>query len=201
LNFRPLVAGWNLLFLDKGPLPEPAEPQSDAWLRGRYLVEGAGHCASCHTPMNALGAEKSSQAFSGGLIDGWDVPPLNTLTQARTPWTEEQLADYLRTGIASEHSAASGPMRPVTHHLGNAPESDIQAIATYLMSMQPPASAQAAAPSTPATDTVDGQTLASGKAIFDASCAGCHSTGAPMRSLGQRPALELGSTINADSAR
>ena len=201
LNFRPLVAGWNFLFLDEGPLPQPDEQQSDAWIRGRYLVEGAGHCASCHTPMNALGAEKSDQAFAGGLIDVWDVPPLNTLTLARKPWTEAQLADYLRTGIASEHSAASGPMQPVTHHLGNAPESDIQAIATYLMSMQPPASTQTAAPATSDTDTADTQTLASGKAIFDASCAGCHSAGAPMRSLGQRPALELGSTINADSSR
>src|SRR5690606_20607540 len=103
LNFHPLVAGRNFLFLDKGRLPQRDEPQSDAWVRGRYLVEGAGHCASCHTPMNALGAEKSDLAFSGGLIDGWDVPPLNALTLARKPWTEEQLADYLRTGIASEH--------------------------------------------------------------------------------------------------
>src|SRR5690606_37297756 len=194
LNFRPLVAGWNLLFLDKGPLPEPAEPQSDAWLRGRYLVEGAGHCASCHTPMNALGAEKSSQAFSGGLIDGWDVPPLNALTQAHTPWTEAQLVDYLRTGIASEHSAASGPMRPVTHHLGKAPESDIRAMATYLMSLQPSAPAQDTAPTAPVT--VDAQRLESGAAIFQASCAACHGAGAPMRTLGSRPALEQGSTLN-----
>ena len=201
LNFRPLVAGWNFLFLDKGPLPPATESQSDAWLRGRYLVEGAGHCASCHTPMSALGAERSDQAFAGSMIDGWDVPPLNMLTQAPTPWTEAQLADYLRTGIASEHSAASGPMRPVTHHLGNAPESDIQAIATYLMSLQQPAPAQSTAPSTPASEQIDEQTLASGKTIFNASCAGCHSVGAPMRSLCQRPALELGSTLNADSSR
>src|SRR5690606_5279839 len=201
LNFRPLVAGWNFLFLDKGPLPEPEEPQSDAWLRGRYLVEGAGHCASCHTPMNALGAEKSDQPFAGGLIDGWDVPPLNALTLARKPWTEEQLSDYLRTGIASEHSAASGPMRPVSHHLGKAPESDIHAISTYLMSLQPPVPAQPAESPVSVADTYDAQVLASGEAIFNASCAGCHAASAPMRNLGQRPALEWGSTINSDSPR
>jgi mono/diheme cytochrome c family protein len=204
LNFRPLVAGWNFLFLDEGPLPpatppQSAQSQSDAWLRGRYLVEGAGHCASCHSPMNALGAEKSGQAFAGGLIDGWDVPPLNTLAHARKPWTEAQLADYLRTGIASEHSAAAGPMQPVTHHLARAPESDIQAIATYLMSLQTPAPAQPVAEATPST--ADTQVLTAGAAIFNASCAGCHSAAAPMRTLGNRPALELGSTLNADSSR
>lgn len=199
LNFRPLVAGWNLLFLDEGPLPPPAQQQSDAWLRGRYLAEGPGHCASCHTPMNALGAEKRGEPYAGGLIDGWDVPPLNALNQARKPWTVDQLSAYLRTGVASEHSAASGPMRPVAHHLGNAPESDVRAIATYLLSLSPAAPAQPAAPaSAPAADT---QILKPGKALFDASCAGCHAAAAPMRTLGERPALELGSTLNADSPR
>lgn len=33
LGFRPLLAGWKLLFLDKGPLV-PDEAESDAWNRG-----------------------------------------------------------------------------------------------------------------------------------------------------------------------
>ncbi|MBV6303755.1 cytochrome c [Candidimonas humi] len=201
LNFRPLVAGWNLLFLDQGPLPQPAQPQSDAWLRGRYLVEGAGHCAACHTPMNALGAEKSSQPYAGGLVDGWDVPPLDALTSARKPWTEEQLVSYLRTGIASEHSASAGPMLPVTHHLSRVPESDIRAIASYLMSLQPPVAARPAAQAERAPAPPDAQVLAAGAAIFNASCAGCHGAAAPMRTLGQRPALEWGSTLNSDRSR
>jgi mono/diheme cytochrome c family protein len=202
LSFRPLVAGWNLLFLEPGALPQPAQPQSEIWLRGRYLVEGAGHCASCHTPVNALGAEKSDRAWAGGLIDGWNVPPLNDLTLARKPWTEDQVAAYLHSGIASEHSAAAGPMLPVTHHLGNVPESDIRAIATYLMSLQPASSNRSTTPmtSTSAT-TVDAGVLKPGATVFDASCAGCHSVAAPMRTLGDRPALELGTTLNADSPR
>ena len=93
----------------------------------------------------ALGAEKSSQPYAGGLVDGWDVPPLDALASARKPWTEEQLVSYLRTGIASEHSASAGPMLPVTHHLSRVPESDIRAIASYLMSLQPPVAARPAA--------------------------------------------------------
>lgn len=48
---------------------------------------------------------------------------------------------------------------------------------------------------------VDTQVLESGAAIFNASCAGCHSAAAPMRTLGDRPALEWGSTLNSGSSR
>jgi mono/diheme cytochrome c family protein len=37
-NIRPILAGWNLMFLRPGPLnADPA--QSEAWNRGRYLAE------------------------------------------------------------------------------------------------------------------------------------------------------------------
>ncbi|MBV7483255.1 cytochrome c [Bordetella sp. BOR01] len=209
LNFRPLVAGWNLLFLDAGELPAPAKAQSKDWLRGRYLVEGLGHCASCHTPMNALGAEKSGQPYAGGLIDGWEAPPLNALTRARRPWTHEQLTSYLHTGLATEHGAAAGPMLPVTQHLANVPLSDVQAMATYLMSMQPepqasppptpPAAPPPAPPGTPAAD--DAQRMERGAATFNASCASCHGASAPMHTVGGRPLLELSTALNADSPR
>lgn len=201
LGFRPLVAGWNFLFLDEGPLSQSTQPQSDAWLRGRYLVEGPAHCASCHTPMNALGAEKSSQPYAGGLIDGWNAPPLDALTLARKPWTQDQLIAYLRTGIASEHSAAAGPMLPVTQHLANVPESDVQAIAAYLLTLQPPIPSRPAASAPAPAPAADAEMLKPGAAIFNASCAGCHGAAAPMRTLGDRPALELGSAVNADDPR
>ncbi len=209
LGFRPLVAGWNLLFLQKGPLPAPATAQSDEWLRGRYLVEGAAHCAACHTPMNLLGAEKGSQPFAGNLIDGWEAPPLNALASAPRPWTKEQLVSYLRTGLASEHGAAAGPMLPVTQHLADVPESDVRAIATYIMGMQPaaPAAAQAepakaaASTSVAAAAVPAGQRVDAGAALFNGSCAGCHGGAAPMRTIGDRPALGLSTAVNADSAR
>lgn len=197
LNFRPLMAGWNWLFLTEGPLPPPAQAHSDAWLRGRYLVEGAAHCASCHTPMNAFGAEKSGSPFAGGQIEGWNAPPLDALTRAPRPWTEAQLVSYLRTGIASEHGAAAGPMLPVTQHLANLPASDVEAMATYLMSLQPPAAAQ---PTTPVA-AADTTSLHAGAVLFAASCANCHADGAPMRDIGGRPALGLGSALTADSPR
>jgi mono/diheme cytochrome c family protein len=54
-NIRRTLGGWKLLFLDSQPFkPDPA--QSAQWNRGAYLVNGAGHCAECHSPRNAFGA-------------------------------------------------------------------------------------------------------------------------------------------------
>ncbi|MGI4859588.1 MAG: c-type cytochrome, partial [Janthinobacterium lividum] len=44
-NLRPLLAGWNALYLTPGAYrPDPA--RAAEWNRGRYLVEGAGHCSA-----------------------------------------------------------------------------------------------------------------------------------------------------------
>jgi mono/diheme cytochrome c family protein len=194
LNFRPLIAGWNLLFLTKGE--RSAEPTRNAeWNRGRYLVDGLGHCAACHSPINRFGAEKGGQAFSGGSIDGWDAPALTRLSEAPTPWTHEQLVSYLRTGLASEHGAAAGPMRPVTIELADAPTTDVEAIATYLMSLHTqasPAPVQTQAPQAPALDS-------SAQALFTGACAACHGAGSPMSVLGARPSLVHSTSVNADS--
>jgi mono/diheme cytochrome c family protein len=207
LNFRPLMAGWNMLFLrpeNESPaeLPTQAGQAMDAaqradWRRGRYLVNGPAHCAACHTPMNMLGAEKKGQAFAGGLIDGWDAPPLTKLLHAPKPWTQQQLVQYLRTGLADEHGAAAGPMRPVTRSLADATEADVNAIASYLMTLQEPASATTPA-SAAAPDTTTAQP---GAMLFTASCAACHSPSAPMSSMGGRPLLGLSTSINADRPR
>lgn len=68
LNFRPFVAFWNVLFLKPGEQkPEPSE--SAEWNRGRMLVDGTGHCAACHSPLNLIGGEKSGKAFG----EGWST--------------------------------------------------------------------------------------------------------------------------------
>src|SRR5207244_2596151 len=65
LGFRRALGIWKLLFLDAEPLrPDPR--RSAAWNRGAYLVNGAGHCAECHSPRNFLGAIASGLRFTGG---------------------------------------------------------------------------------------------------------------------------------------
>ncbi|MGF6773770.1 mono/diheme cytochrome c family protein [Paraburkholderia sp. GAS199] len=202
LNFRPLLAFWNVLFLHPGA-QQPDTSKDAEWNRGKLLVDGLGHCASCHSPLNAIGGEKSGHAFDGGVVDGWEAPALNALGAAPKAWSKEQLVTYLRTGRASEHGAAAGPMLPVTRDLATVPVEDVQAIATYLLSIQKPQAAAAAL----ATDTGAHAAVAAspdaqrGALLFAASCAQCHGPNAPMQSIGERPTLAFSTAVNAASPR
>jgi mono/diheme cytochrome c family protein len=191
LRFRPMLAGWNLLYLRPGPVAED-QTQSAEWNRGRYLVDGAGHCASCHSALGLIGGERSP-AFSGGNIDGWDAPALSALLQAPKPWNREQLALYLRHGWSPEHGAAAGPMAPVAHSLSRVPEADTNAIATYIMSLQAPVKQHAAVVALP-----DAARLQQGAVLFAGACAGCHGAAAPMMSSGGRPSLALSSAVTGE---
>lgn len=196
MNFRPLVAFWNLLFLHGGQA-ESDVAQSEELSKGRYLVEGLGHCSSCHTPLNLIGGEKTAKHFGGGVVDGWDAPALDQLANAAIPWSKEQLVDYLRGTVATEHGAAAGPMLPVSMNLAEVPLGDVQAMATYLMSLQRPNLAKISSVNASAITASE----LKGATLFAGACAGCHADAAPMRILGQRPELKLGSALNADSPR
>ncbi|MGZ8264894.1 MAG: c-type cytochrome [Burkholderiales bacterium] len=137
LNIRMLVAGWKLLYFDReGFRRDPA--QTAEWNRGAYLAEGLGHCSSCHTPRNFLGAQKKRLHFAGGLIEGWRAPALDTSSRAPVPWTVEALQTYLRDGVSEVHEVSAGPMTRVVHNLGEAPEEEVRAIATYVASRMGP---------------------------------------------------------------
>ncbi|WP_417222424.1 c-type cytochrome [Achromobacter spanius] len=149
-NMRPLLAGWNALFHDATPFtPDPS--RSAQWLRGAYLVEGVGHCAACHSPRNRLGAEKKGVHYlAGGEAEGWTAPALNQLASGPRAWTGDELFQYLRTGYSPSHGVAAGPMAPVIHGLAELPDSDVQAITTYLLDLPKPKGERAAAPVAPA---------------------------------------------------
>ena len=194
LNFRPMLAFWNALYLRPGDARIPAR-QATPLERGRYLVDTLGHCASCHSGMNPLGGERHP-AFQGGNIDGWDAPALTRLAAGSAPWRHEELVDYLRGGLSPAHGAAKGPMRPVTERLAQVPREDVEAIATYLMSIQadggaaPQQQAQPLAARTAALLTGD-----AGARLFEGACAGCHAAPAPMMRLAGRPGLARSSAV------
>jgi mono/diheme cytochrome c family protein len=198
LNFRPLLAFWNVLFLHPGA--EVADASKDAqWNRGKLLVDGLGHCASCHSPLNLIGGEKLGHAFDGGVVDGWEAPALNALDAAPKPWTQAQLVTYLRTGRASEHGAAAGPMLPVTRDLATVPEADVQAIATYILSIQKPQPTPTA--DAPVPTAALPPEAKRGAELFAASCAQCHGPHSPMQSIGERPTLAFSTAVNAATPR
>jgi nicotinate dehydrogenase subunit B len=199
-NLRPLVAGWNALFHDSTPLkPDPA--RSAQWNRGAYLVEGLGHCSACHSPRNALGAERRDAYLAGGLADGWDAPALTSLSSAPIPWTEDELFAYLRSGQSRFHGVAAGPMAPVVKDLAKLPDADIRAMAVYLGSFQ-----EKQPDSTRLEDTATAleartkvtSAASTGARLYLGACAVCHEVGG-LPLLGSRPSLALNSNLHGAS--
>ena len=199
-NWRPLMAGWNALF--HRPHTFEADPTKSAiWNRGAYLVEGLGHCSACHSPRSALGAEKAGAYLAGGFAEGWEAPPLTSLSQAPIPWSEDELYAYLRSGESRFHGVAAGPMAPVVKELASLPDDDIRAMAVYLGSFnenaidRPTQNALAAI-----LETVTGSRAVSASALgarlYEGACAVCHAVGgAPL--FGSRPSLALNSNLHS----
>lgn len=200
-NLRPLMAGWNALF--HKPEVFRADPaQSETWNRGAYLVESLGHCGACHTPRNALGAERDARAYlAGGVADGWEAPPLTSLSQAPIPWTEDELFAYLRTGASRFHGVAAGPMAPIVKELAAVPDSDIRAMAVYLASFNetkitPAAQDALAARLEDATRARAPSASPVGARIYEGACAVCHQVGGPVL-FGTKPSLALNSNLHS----
>ncbi|MES2188453.1 MAG: cytochrome c [Pseudomonadota bacterium] len=196
MNFRFLVAGWNLLYLDKGPRPTDATDAAKGaeWNRGAYLADALAHCAACHAPRNALGAEKRDTPFAGGSIDGWTATALDASTPSPVAWSPEALARYLRTGLADDHAIAAGPMQDVVLALSHAPEADVKAIAAYIASLPGPATPErqareaaarkkaespmlAALQPGPQATAADDSSMKLGAQVYADSCAKCHDLG------------------------
>jgi mono/diheme cytochrome c family protein len=165
---------------------QPQAAQSAEWNRGAYLVEGLAHCGACHTPRNALGAERTSAAFSGGDVDNWNAYAINSRSPSPVPWDANALFSYLRQGWHPDHGVARGPMAEVVNNLASVQESDVHAIAAYMTGVFGPptqdrlrqASEVRAQIKSPAVQPSG--TDAAGASIYAAACATCHDTDRPL---------------------
>lgn len=168
-NLRFGVFFWKLLFL-KDERPAVSVGQSPQWARGRYLSEGLGHCAECHTPRGKLGQLDNAQALKGGVLGHWLAPDITPEALAARGWTSDDLGTYMRTGLARQGSAW-GEMHTVvdvsTRYL--TPE-DNTALVRYMTGDKPPAPV-------PATEDPSADSkLVGGYRHYMALCAGCHAT-------------------------
>jgi len=201
-NVRPLMAAWNAMFHD--PAPYRMDPtQTVEWNRGAYLVNGLGHCGACHTPRNALGAERGGPAFlSGAVVDGWEAPALTALSRAPVPWTSAELYRYLRQGYSLQHGAAAGPMGPVVKELSALPDDDIRAMASYLTSFNPPlaepGSAERARQVVLSAQQSGAALPGPGQRLFNGACASCHHDGDGPKLLGVNTPLALNSKLHSE---
>jgi nicotinate dehydrogenase subunit B len=131
-NQRALLAAWKALFHDAGARFVPDSRQNAQWNEGAYYVETVGHCGACHSPRNALGAEKRGESLAGGVVGGMYAPALGSRARPVLPWTRSALTEYLIDGRHPHHAIAAGSMQPVVDQLAQAPEAMVEAIATYL---------------------------------------------------------------------
>lgn len=202
LSIRALQAGWKLLFFKAGRY-QPDAGHDAEWNRGAYLVEALGHCGACHTPRNALGAEKRDAAYAGAAVDGWIAPPLTAANPSPVPWSTPELAAYLTTGVSQYHGTAAGPMASVVHDgLAKLSPADQQAVTHYIETLGGgDARAAQAAPAIARAMLADhsgtGLTYDADARLFTAACASCHyNAGATPSPL--RPDLALNSAVALD---
>ena len=169
-NTQLALRVWRWLYFDAQPYSE--DPSQDAaWNRGRYLVEGLGHCSACHGSRNALGGLRPTRAFAGSLLPdrAWYAPPL---ARSRDAEQRADLAAVLKHGSAA-HRVASGPMAQVVkdslQHLSDA---DIQAMVSYLDSLPEvaPTTVQSLAVSAP----LKSRQMTQGAQLYEQHCADCH---------------------------
>lgn len=129
---------WKRLFLKDGPVAE-LDDATDAELRGRYLVEGPGHCGECHTPRNLLGALDYASWMAGApTADGEGrVPNITGHADGLAGWSPEDIAYYLKTGVDPDFDLVGGDMVKVQENLARLADEDRKAIAAYLKAIEP----------------------------------------------------------------
>ncbi|OZI34845.1 alcohol dehydrogenase [Bordetella genomosp. 10] len=165
---------------------DDAPADKDAVVRGKYLVEGLGHCSACHTPRGVGYQEKAlsddDTAFlSGGVIDNYLAKNLRgDITDGLGKWTEADIVAFLKSG-RNDHTAAFGGMSDVVEHsLQYASDEDLTAIAKYLKTLKPvDANAKALAYDDATSKAlVAGSDRSNGALTFVDNCMACHrSTG------------------------
>jgi mono/diheme cytochrome c family protein len=215
MNIRMSMIAWNLLFLDTTAFV--ADPQESAeWNRGAYLVQGAAHCSTCHTPRGFLMQEQTSRALSGAQVGPWYAPnitsdPLSGIGS----WTKGDLVAYLRTGHLSRKAQAAGSMgEAVEHSFQHLAATDLDAIATYIKSVpafpEPAAdisrftagkmSSELGRSRGRAVIRSDSESAPSGAELFQGNCTSCHSAEGQGSKDGYYPSLFWNSATGAKNA-
>lgn len=178
LNFRFPLYFWDLFVRRGAFVPDPA--QDAQWNRGAYLVQGLGHCGTCHSPRSitlhtkALTEREGPAFLAGAAIDNWYAKSLRGDKDGLGQWNETDIVSFLKTG-GTDRTAAFGDMAEVVEHSTQyLNDDDLTGIARYLKSMPPsPAESVAsiAAPTAPSAD--DGHPTRA-RAGYEELCQTCH---------------------------
>ena len=137
-NIRRGLGLWKTLHLNGQPFqPDPAS--DDVTNRGKYLVEGPGHCGECHTPRDFSGGLDRSLWLSGAPNPegkGY-IPNITSHENGIASWSENDIAFSLETGFTPEFDVFGSSMADVARNMSKVPAEDRAAIAKYLKSVPP----------------------------------------------------------------
>jgi mono/diheme cytochrome c family protein len=192
-NIRATMIVWNAMNFTAGRVaPDPS--RSAQWNRGRYLVDALGHCGTCHTRKSLVGADESTGYLQGGRLGSWYAPNITADRQKGIGrWSVGDIVTYLRTG-ANAFTLSSGPMgEEVTHSSSHMTDSDVEAIAVYLLSLR--GTTQKSPRPLAETDT----RMRAGHAIYEDNCAPCHND-AGTGAAGLFPRLAASPAVQSDDA-
>jgi len=138
-TMRRGIGLWKLLYLHPEPVIALDEGASDLALRGRYLVEGPGHCGECHTPRSAAGGPDYSRWLAGAVAAEGEgtVPNITPSEDGIGSWSESDIAYYLESGFTPDFDSVGGAMADVQRNMARLPAEDREAIAAYLKAVPP----------------------------------------------------------------
>ena len=181
LSMRWPLTYWRMLFAPA--VSQSGDTRDDPqYLRGAYLVEGLGHCGSCHTPRGFALQEKALTAadgpgyLAGGLVGHYVAgdlrgDPLTGLGR----FTEEDILRLLQTGRTDNTAAFGGMAEVVSHSTQFMREEDLRAVAHYLKAL-PGSRHEAGFAYDPAetSQLAAGNVSAPGALDYLNNCAACH---------------------------
>jgi len=188
LSIRWPVAIWRKLFAPPADAPPfNASRYTDPVVaRGAYLVEGPGHCGTCHTPRavtlqeKALDDSSNSYLAGGQRVGGWTAVNLRgNPADGLGDWSKEDIVETLRTARNAQQAVVGAPMNDVVvHSTQYLSDADLQAIAAYLKTLTPSPGDRSTFVANPATAAAlaAGHEANRGAELYVDNCAACHRT-------------------------
>ena len=132
-NIRAGIGLWKILNLDPSAVIS-MPPDNRLLSRGRYLVEGPGHCGECHTPRNWSGGLNNDRWLAGAPNPDGEgkVPNITPGAKGFADWSQEDIAYYLESGFTPDFDTVGSSMVEVQENMAQLPAEDRAAIAAYL---------------------------------------------------------------------
>ena len=129
---------WKRRYLDDAPVIDVDDEQLEL---GRYLVEGAGHCAECHTSRDGYGGMQYANWMGGAPnLDGEGrIPDITPSGKNTKGWSASDIEYYLESGFTPDFDSVGGTMVAVQENMAKLTDEDRAEIAAYLKAL-PPAS-------------------------------------------------------------